>query len=77
MVGLRHLKLIHLNDSKGALGSNLDRHEHIGFGQIGLGGLASFLNDSATRKLPFIMETPIEEKRGDAENMKAVMALVK
>jgi deoxyribonuclease-4 len=76
-VGLHHLKLIHLNDSKGELGSNLDRHEHIGLGKIGLAGLASFLNDSVTRNLPFIMETPIEEKRGDMENMKAVKSLIK
>jgi deoxyribonuclease-4 len=77
VVGLRHLKLIHLNDSRGALGSNLDRHEHIGLGQIGPEGLAAFLNNSSTRKLPFIMETPIEEKRGEAENMKAVKAMIK
>jgi deoxyribonuclease-4 len=76
-VGLGKLKLIHLNDSKGSLGSNLDRHEHIGLGQIGLNGLASFLNDPAARNLPFIMETPIEEKRGDIENMKAAKALIK
>jgi hypothetical protein len=39
--------------------------------------LASFLNDPAARNLPFIMETPIEEKRGDIENMKAAKALIK
>ncbi len=35
LIGLRRLKLIHLNDSKGDLGSGLDRHEHIGLGKIG------------------------------------------
>src|SRR5690606_19505176 len=44
--GLGHLKVLHLNDSKGACGSRLDRHEHIGKGQIGTGGFAAVLGRS-------------------------------
>jgi deoxyribonuclease IV len=77
IVGLRELKFIHLNDSKGPLGSNLDRHEHIGLGQIGTEGLAAFLNHRATRGLPVIMETPIDEKRGDEQNQKVVLGMIK
>ncbi len=40
IVGIKELKVVHLNDSKGTLGSNLDRHEHIGLGLIGIEGLA-------------------------------------
>ncbi|HEX7031466.1 MAG TPA: deoxyribonuclease IV [Nitrososphaera sp.] len=77
VVGLRNLKFIHLNDSKGALGSNLDRHEHIGLGMIGEEGLSAFLNHRAIRDLPVIMETPIDEKRGDKQNLKIVLGMVK
>jgi deoxyribonuclease-4 len=77
IVGLKELKFIHLNDSKGPLGSNLDRHEHIGLGQIGTGGLAAFLNHRAIRGLPVIMETPVDEKRGDEQNLKVALGMVK
>jgi deoxyribonuclease-4 len=77
VVGLKELKFIHLNDSKGPLGSNLDRHEHIGLGQIGIEGLAAFLNHRAIRGLPVIMETPVDEKRGDEQNLKVVLSLIK
>jgi len=76
-VGLKELKFIHLNDSKGPLGSNLDRHEHIGLGMVGQEGLAAFLNHRAIRGLPVIMETPIDEKRGEEQNLKVVLGLVK
>jgi deoxyribonuclease-4 len=55
--GLSHLKVLHLNDSKGGLGSNLDRHEHIGEGQIGKDGFRAFVNREELRTLPKILET--------------------
>ena len=76
-VGLGELKFIHLNDSKGPLGSNLDRHEHIGLGQIGAEGLAAFLNHRAVRGLPVIMETPIDKRRGDEQNLRIVLGMIK
>jgi deoxyribonuclease-4 len=75
-VGLGKLKVVHLNDSKGPLGSNLDRHEHIGLGNIGVPGLAAFVRHKAIASLPIIMETPIEDRRGEVENMKAFLGLV-
>ena len=75
-VGLGRLKVVHLNDSKGSLGSNLDRHEHIGLGNIGAAGLAAFVCHKAIAGLPIIMETPIEDKRGEAENLKAFQGLI-
>jgi deoxyribonuclease-4 len=75
-IGLGELKFVHLNDSKGGLGSNLDRHEHVGLGQIGKAGLAAFLRHKAIVKLPIVMETPIDETRDDRANMKAFLDLV-
>lgn len=68
-IGLHRLKVIHLNDSKGQLGSNLDRHYHIGIGKIGEIAFRSLLNDKELRHIPFIMETPIDDVRGNPDNM--------
>lgn len=57
-VGLKNLRLLHLNDSKAGLGSRKDRHEHIGQGQIGLLGFATLLNDPRLADLPMVLETP-------------------
>jgi deoxyribonuclease-4 len=75
-VGLKELKFVHLNDSKGELGSNLDRHEHLGLGNIGKAGLSAFVRHKAIAKLPIVMETPIDERRDDRGNMKAFLGLV-
>ncbi|HZI71045.1 MAG TPA: deoxyribonuclease IV, partial [Nitrososphaeraceae archaeon] len=74
-VGLKNLKLIHLNDSKDKLNSNHDRHEHIGLGKIGKEGFRTLLNHESVKKLPIIMETPIDSKRDDSDNLKVVLDL--
>ena len=58
LLGLPMLKAFHLNDSKGALGSHLDRHEHIGEGQIGVDGFRLLVNDPRFCGVPMILETP-------------------
>lgn len=68
-IGLNKLYLIHANDSKAELGRGLDRHEHIGLGKIGDRGFRALLDMKETRALPFILETPIDERRGDKENL--------
>jgi deoxyribonuclease-4 len=75
-IGLGELKFVHLNDSKGELGCNLDRHEHVGLGNIGKAGLSAFLRNKAIARLPIVMETPIDDKRDDRANMKAFLELV-
>ena len=75
ILGLDRLKVIHLNDSKGGLGSGKDRHEHIGMGYIGERGFKALFKDEALTELPFIMETPIDERRGDVESMHKVREL--
>jgi deoxyribonuclease IV len=76
VVGFQSLKLIHLNDSKGPLGSNLDRHEHVGLGFIGTEGITAFINHPTIKALPIIMETPIDARRGDKGNLKIVLNMM-
>lgn len=58
IIGLQHLKAVHLNDSLMPLGSNKDRHAPIGAGEIGAEALIRFVNYPAVKNLPFILETP-------------------
>ena len=69
-IGLKHIKIIHLNDSKGELGCHLDRHEHIGLGHIGETGLSQVVKLANKNKIPIILETPIDERRTDFENIR-------
>ena len=75
--GLSVLKFIHLNDSKGDIGSHLDRHEHIGLGKIGIEGLKTVLNINSLKVLPVIMETPIDSIRDNSKNLEVVLNLRK
>jgi deoxyribonuclease-4 len=76
VVGEERLKVVHLNDSVGPLGGALDRHEHIGMGQIGEKGFRAFLRHGNVAKLPILMEVPIDDRRKDEENMKLVRRLI-
>jgi len=58
VIGLGRLKVIHLNDSKTAAGTRVDRHEHIGKGSLGLDAFRRLLQDPCLAHLPFILETP-------------------
>ena len=77
IIGFDRLKIVHLNDSKGGLGSGLDRHEHIGLGYIGEKGFKAFLHHSAIRGLPMILETPEDERRDAKGNLAIVRKLGK
>ncbi|MDQ3657174.1 MAG: TIM barrel protein, partial [Chloroflexota bacterium] len=68
------LKVLHLNDSKNPLGSNKDRHDHIGAGEIGLEGFRQFVNDPRLAGLPGILET---EKDDDGENDRCNIATLR
>ena len=57
-VGLARVKFFHLNDSKRELGSRVDRHEHIGKGQIGLEGFRLLVTDPRFATMPMTLETP-------------------
>jgi deoxyribonuclease-4 len=60
-VGLERVVAFHVNDAKAALGSGLDRHEHIGRGRIGLSAFRLLLNHRRLGRLPMALETPKED----------------
>jgi deoxyribonuclease-4 len=74
-VGMENLHIVHLNDSKGELNCNVDRHEHIGLGYIGEVGFRAILAQKEFRKLPLILETPIDDRRDDVGNLQKVREL--
>ncbi|KAJ1606724.1 AP endonuclease-like protein [Cryptosporidium canis] len=57
-IGLKYLKAMHLNDSKGQFKSGLDRHENFGKGNIGMECFKFIMNDSRFNDIPLIIETP-------------------
>ncbi len=76
-IGLDHVKLFHLNDSKELLGSGIDRHEHIGLGKIGTQGFRLFLHYVPFMSIPLILETPKKSETDDPQNLKRVRRLVR
>ena len=69
-VGIENLKIIHLNDAKGEIGCNLDRHYHLGLGGIGAEGIGAVVKFANKNKIPIILETPIDDDRDDFENIR-------
>ncbi len=76
IIGLAKLQAIHLNDSKKALGSRIDRHECIGQGQIGLEGFRLIMNDPRLIDVPKILEIP-GDMRKFKENLDLLKNLIK
>ncbi len=74
-LGLACLELIHANDSKSGLGSRLDRHEHIGEGELGMQAFALMAGHPALRALPWILETPGMSAERDRENLQLLRSL--
>lgn len=80
VVGLKHLILFHLNDSKKPLGSRVDRHEGLGRGEIGQESFRRLVNDPRFRDHPMIIETPKEDDSGremDPVNLRILRKLLK
>jgi len=77
VIGLNRLAAIHLNDSKTARGSRVDRHQHIGKGKIGLPAFAFIMRDRRFQKIPKVLETPKgKELREDVANLKRLRSLI-
>ncbi len=74
-IGLDRVKVIHVNDSKAALGARVDRHEHIGKGKIGLEAFRRMLHHPTLAGKTFILETPIERPGDDRRNVGALRRL--
>jgi deoxyribonuclease-4 len=77
VIGLDRLAALHLNESKTARGSRVDRHEHIGKGQIGLDAFRFIMRDRRFRKIPKVLETPKEKNLAeDVANLKTLRDLL-
>lgn len=77
ILGLGRLKAFHLNDSKKGLGTRVDRHEHIGAGEIGLEGFRNLVNDARFEQHPGLLETPkSDDLHEDIENLATLRGLV-
>lgn len=72
VVGLERVRLFHLNDSRTAFGSRVDRHEHIARGQMGPAPFRSIMRDARFRRVPKVIETPKEDDpvRLDRRNLR-------
>ena len=76
LIGLGKLKAIHCNDSKKALGSRVDRHEHIGEGEIGIGAFKLLVNDPRFLEVPILLETP-DAPEGHERNLAKLWSMAK
>lgn len=74
-LGADHVFVIHANDSKKEFGSRLDRHEHIGDGELGLPAFDNLVNDERFKHAAFIIETPGGPEK-DIENLHKLRELV-
>jgi len=75
LIGLDQVHVWHMNDAKAALGSKLDRHEHIGEGTIGREPFRRLLNDSRFAHCAFIAETPVDEEGDQERDLLALKSL--
>ena len=74
IIGLDRLAVIHFNDSRKGLGSKVDRHEHIGKGEIGKEPFGFFMRDKRFEKIPKLLETP---KGADGNMDKVNLAILR
>ena len=74
-LGRDKLKMFHINDSKGPLGSGIDHHEHIGQGFIGIDCFRELMQNHRFEKYPMILETPKDDKIGDLQNLELLRKL--
>ncbi|MBI3949019.1 MAG: deoxyribonuclease IV [Acidobacteria bacterium] len=76
-IGLERIHVIHTNDTKVALGGAVDRHWHIGQGNIGLAAFRRLANHPKLKHLPFILETPRKTKDDDPTNLATLRQLIR
>jgi apurinic endonuclease APN1 len=76
-VGFDKLRVVHLNDSRGDLGSHLDRHDNVGKGKIGVKGMKAFLHCRDMNERPLIMETPFADLKAMRQSLATVRRLMR
>ena len=74
-IGVKKVRVIHANDSKTAFESHVDRHEHIGKGQIGGEAFARIVRHPKLKDIPFICETPVDKPGDDERNVRMMRKL--
>ncbi|KAF0183107.1 MAG: deoxyribonuclease IV [Nitrospirae bacterium] len=77
LLGAGAVKLIHLNDSKKALGAGVDRHEHLGEGCIGIDALARLVRHPIFCEAPLVLETPKKTEEDDPRNLHIVREMIR
>ncbi len=78
LCGIERLKCFHFNDAKKPLGSRVDRHDHIGTGQLGLDAFGFILNDPRLANVPKILETEkSDDMHEDVENLRVLRGLIR
>jgi len=80
VVGLGKIAVLHLNDCKAPMGSHIDRHEHIGKGEIGAGAFRAIMRHRRFASVPKILETPKTDGKGrqmDKTNLRALERLAR
>jgi len=78
VLGLERLRFFHINDAIKGLGSRIDRHTHIGRGEIGEAGFRNLVNDPRFADHPMVLETPkSEDLHEDRENLERLRGLLK
>lgn len=76
VIGLKYLRAVHLNDSKGELGCHLDRHENIGKGKIGINAFRRLMMDPRFNGIPMILETPCEAENTYQKEVKLLYSFL-
>ena len=78
LLGLERLRFFHLNDAMKGLGSRIDRHTHIGQGEITVAGFRNLINDPRFADHPMVLETPkSDDLHEDRENLALLRSLCK
>jgi len=82
LVGFDRLAVMHLNDSKKPCGSRVDRHAHIGQGEIGTIAFRRLVNDPRVERLGMVIETPKQQDASEAdtfdrENLRVLRGLMR
>jgi deoxyribonuclease-4 len=75
MVGIKQVKLIHLNDAAGQLGCHHDRHANVGEGSIGSSGMKRIIKHPKLKNIPMILETPKSTPESDRKNLELAREL--
>ncbi len=75
-IGLKHVHVIHVNDSKGGCNSHVDRHQNIGQGTLGREAFRLWMNDPRWARKAFILETPVDAPGDERKNLNRLRALI-